>query len=550
IALTPGDVRLAVALVGVLKAGGAYCLLDVGLPAARLQMTLDDARPALVVATEATAAQLPTPRADLLLLDDFRVAAIAAAAGAVAADAAPIARDVPDDALAYLVFTSGSTGRPKPIAVSRGALANHMHWMARRFPLDATDVVLQKTPVSFDASVWEFWAPLASGATLALAPADASRDVNALADAVEQNGATVVQLVPSLLDVILDDPAAITRMRRVTRVFVGGEALRGATAERFRQTWRARLINLYGPAETTVDATSCVIVDTVDTVDADGATDDAPPSLGTPIDNVSVFILDEHMEPVPAGVAGEIWIGGAGLARGYHGRPGETARRFRPNPLPGAAGGRLYRTSDLARRLPDGRLDYLGRGDQQLKLRGWRVEPGEIESLLAAHPAVRRCAVLPRAMPDGSVRLVAWIERHAGAAADTAPADYRRFLGERLPASLVPGAFVETVDWPLLPNGKTDRNGFPSIDPAGDPAGRAAPSRAPATPVEHMLADIWRELLPGRAAIGADDDFLALGGDSIVSLQVSARARQRGWQISPRDVFEHPTIAALARIAV
>ncbi|WP_175956061.1 non-ribosomal peptide synthetase [Burkholderia sp. BCC0405] len=537
IALAPGDVRLAVALVGVLKAGGASCLLDVGrLPAARLQMTLDDARPVLVVATEATAAQLPAPSADLLLLDDFR-------AGAAQAGAAPIARDVPDAALAYLVFTSGSTGRPKPIAVSRGALANHMHWMARRFPLDATDVVLQKTPVSFDASVWEFWAPLVSGATLALAPADASRDVNALADAAERSGATVVQLVPSLLDVILDDPAALARLRRVTRVFVGGEALRGATAERFRQAWRAQLINLYGPAETTVDATSCVVVD------RDGA-NDVPPSLGTPIDNVDVFILDAQMEPVPAGVAGEIWIGGAGLARGYHGRPGETARRFLPDPLPGAAGGRLYRTGDLARRLPDGRLDYLGRGDHQLKLRGSRVEPGEIESLLATHPAVRRCAVLPRAMPDGSVRLVAWIERHAGDAGDTAPADYRGFLGDRLPASLVPGAFVETADWPLLPNGKTDRNGFPSVDPAGDPAGRAAPSRAPATPVERMLADIWRELLPGRAAIGVDDDFLALGGDSIVSLQVSARARQRGWQVSPRDVFEHPTIAALARIAV
>ncbi len=543
IALAPGDVRLAVALVGVLKAGGAYCLLDVGrLPAARLQMTLDDARPVLVVATEATAAQLPAPRADLLLLDDFR-------ADSAQAGAAPIARDVPDTALAYLVFTSGSTGRPKPIAVSRGALANHMQWMARRFPLDATDVVLQKTPVSFDASVWEFWAPLASGATLALAPADASRDVNALADAAERSGATVVQLVPSLLDVILDDPAALARLRRVTRVFVGGEALRGATAERFRQAWRAQLVNLYGPAETTIDATSCVVVERDDATDAGEL---ASPSLGTPIDNVDVFLLDAQMEPVPAGVAGEIWIGGAGLARGYHGRPGETARRFRPDPLPGATGGRLYRTGDLARRLPDGQLDYLGRGDHQLKLRGWRVEPGEIESLLATHPAVRRCAVLPRAMPDGSVRLVAWIERHAaaGTAGDIAPADYRRFLGERLPASLVPGAFVETTDWPLLPNGKTDRNGFPSVDPADDPAGRAAPSRAPATPVERMLADIWRELLPGGGAIGVDDDFLALGGDSIVSLQVSARARQRGWQVSPRDVFEHPTIAALARIAV
>ncbi|WP_080422208.1 non-ribosomal peptide synthetase [Burkholderia ubonensis] len=535
IALAPGDVRLAVALVGVLKAGGAYCLLDIErLPAARLQMTLDEARPALVVATTATAAQLPAPRADVLLLDDFR---------ASSGDAAPIARDVPDEALAYLIFTSGSTGRPKPIAVSRGALANHMRWMAGRFPLDAADVVLQKTPVSFDASVWEFWAPLASGATLALAPADASRDVNALADAVEHSGATVVQLVPSLLDVILDDPAALARMRRVARVFVGGEALRGATAERFRQAWRAQLINLYGPAETTIDATSCVVVDG-NGMDADAAI--APPSLGTPIDNVGVFILDERMAPVPPGVAGEIWIGGAGLARGYHGRPGETARRFRPDPLPGANGGRLYRTGDLARRLPDGRLDYLGRRDHQLKLRGWRVEPGEIESLLATHPAVRRCAVVPRAMPDGSVRLVAWIERHAAAAGDAAPPDYRRFLAERLPASLVPGAFAETADWPLLPNGKTDRSGFPSAEPARD----AAPARAPATPVEQMLAAIWRELLPGRTAIGVDDDFLALGGDSIVSLQVSARARQRGWQISPRDLFEHPTIAALSRVAV
>ncbi|WP_186093896.1 non-ribosomal peptide synthetase [Burkholderia gladioli] len=544
IAIAPGDPRLAIALVAVLKAGGASCLIDLErLPPARLRATLEDARPLLLVTTGIDAMQLPPLEVARLTLDaDGLVQADREAAGM---PARPV---VPDAALAYLVFTSGSTGRPKPVAVSHGALAGHMHWMARRFPLNADDVVLQKTAVSFDAAIWEFWAPLAAGATLALAGADASRDTSALAEAAARTGATVVQLVPSLLDVILDDPAALPMLRQMRCVFVGGEALRAASVERFARASQAALVNLYGPAEATIDTTSCVVVEASTDAEVDAvraARRVQALSLGQPIDNVTVHLLDDRLQPVPVGVAGELWIGGAGLARGYAGRPGETARRFRPDPGPAVPGARLYRTGDLVRRLPDGRLDYLGRADHQIKLRGWRVEPGEIEGLLAAHPNVRRCAVLPRKMADGSLRLLAWIEPIQAADASRERPDYRRFLAERLPLSLVPGAFHETADWPLHPNGKTDRNGFPAADEA--PA--TVPSRAPSTLVEQTLADIWQALLPGRAPIGVDDDFLALGGDSIVSLQVSARARQRGWRISPRDLFDHPTIAALARVA-
>lgn len=521
LAFEPGDTRMVVALLGVFKAGGASFLLDLSLPDARRRRMLEAAQPWVLLGTAATLAVLPNGFEDASLDE-------------LLAEARPAltALCVPDEALAYLIFTSGSTGVPKAVGIPRSALSNHMAWLRRRFPLTDTDVVLQKTPVGFDASVWEFWAPLTEGAVLSLAPARASRETDALCDAVAQSKATVLQIVPSLLDTLLDDESAVAKLGTLSRVFVGGEALRAATAQRFLRTLPARLINLYGPAETTIDATSAVIEPA-----------SAEPSLGQAVDNTFAFVLDDRLRPVAPGVSGEIWIGGAAVGRGYQDRPGETARRFRPDHLTGLPGARLYRTGDRARHLPDGRLLFIGRADNQVKLRGWRVELGEVESLLLTHPAVRRCAVIACDGRDGATRLVAFVERQRAYRGGTT--DYRAFLRDMLPVSLLPGAVHEIDEWPLLANGKTDRGGFPDF---GERVARL-PHREPMTPAQQILAGIWRELLPGDGTIGVDDDFFELGGDSIIGLQITSRARRHGLLLSPRDVFEHPTIAALASVA-
>ena len=555
IALDTDDLWRPAALLATLQVGAAYCLLDLaGQPEARVNAMLRAASPYLLISTKSTWARLPdaATQIDQLLSVDALSDRAADTGGAVATQLPDV--KVPPTALAYLIFTSGSTGQPKPIAVHRGALANHMAWMQRAFPLRLDDVVLQKTPASFDASIWEFWAPLTVGATLALAPAEAAREIDPLCEAIRTSNATVLQLVPSILDVLLDNPDAVRQLHGLTRVFVGGEALRAATALRFQRLLGATLVNLYGPAEATIDASSAVI----DVADA------AHPPLGTPVDNAALYVVDDQGALAPSGIAGELWIGGAPVARGYYRQPGETARRFRPDALSGAAGARLYRSGDIARRLPDGRLESLGRRDNQIKLRGWRVEIDEIEHVLASHPAVRRCAIVAHTRADGSTRLTAYVDAaaEAGSHADAqrttrttrATPDYRAHLLERLPASLLPGVFEEIETWPTLPNGKTDRKALVQRASSGTPddalSHERSGSRAPRNDTERLLAEIWQGLLQAPHKIGIDDDFLALGGDSIISLQVSARARQRGISVSPRDVFDHPTIAALARVAV
>ena len=544
IALDADDPWRPAALLATLQAGAAYCACSIWPDSseARLSAMVPAASPYLLIATPSTRMHLSDAAARIgrLLSLDAVPDSIAPAAGV---DEQLSGVPVPPTALAYLIFTSGSTGQPKPIAVHRGALANHMAWMQRALPLQPEDVVLQKTPASFDASIWEFWAPLTVGATLALAPAEAAREIDPLCDALRTSGATVLQLVPSLLDVLLHDPDAIRQLHGLKRVFVGGEALRAATALRFHRLLGAALVNLYGPAEATIDASSAVI-------DVDTA---ALPPLGTPVDNAALYVVDDQGALAPFGVAGEIWIGGAPVARGYYGQPGETARRFRPDPWSGEAGARLYCSGDIARRLPDGRLESLGRRDGQIKMRGWRVEIDEIEHLLASHPAVRRCAIVAHAGADGATRLTAYVDVLRPHDPHKTP-DYRAYLLERLPAALLPSVFQELDTWPTLPNGKTDRKRLAQraseAASAGASNGKRADSRAPRNDTERLLAEIWQGLLQTSHDIGIDDDFLALGGDSIVSLQVSSRARQRGLSISPRDVFEHPTIEMLARVAM
>jgi len=507
---------LVVALLAVLKAGAAYVPIDPGYPAARIAGMLEDSGATLVLAGQADF----SPGAIDLRANWPEIARESAADPDVSVDPAQ---------LAYVIFTSGSTGRPKGVAVPHEAIVNHMAWMRREFPLGAEDAVLQKTPISFDASVWEFWAPLLAGARLVLARPGGHHDPAYLAEAVRTHRITTLQLVPSVLEFFLEE-AAKAPCPSLRRLFAGGEALHPSLRTRSHAVLPGvPLVNLYGPAEVTIDATWDVCAAT------------GPVTLGRPIANLEAHVLDARMCPVPPGVVGELYLGGAGLARGYLGRPDLTAERFVPHPTqPGA---RLYRTGDRVRALPEGDLLYLGRADTQVKIRGHRVEPGEVEAVLATHPDVARAAVVARA-DQAALRLVAYVVPQRPAAD---PAAIREWLRARLPEALVPAVIVPLDTLPLTPGGKLDRRALPS--PAAPAAADHRPDTEPATPAEQALRDIWQRTL-NVPSVGRHDNFFELGGDSILSLRVVSLAARAGWKLRPLQIFDHPTLAALARVAI
>ncbi|MEW5931700.1 MAG: amino acid adenylation domain-containing protein, partial [Gemmatimonadota bacterium] len=438
--------------------------------------------------------------------------------------------EVSPDSLAYLIYTSGSTGTPKGVAVPHGALANHTRWMQREFPLSAGDRVLQKTPFSFDASVWEFWSPLAAGATLVMAEPGAHREPARLARALADGGITVAQFVPSLLAAVLEeDVSAWTAARRV---FCGGEALPAELAARCRAVLGAEVVNLYGPTEACIDATFAVAPG-----EPDGSGRSVP--IGRAVANARAYVLDPEGAPAPLGVPGELYLGGAGMARGYVGRLDATAERWVPDALSGEAGARLYRTGDRVRRLASGALEWLGRTDEQVKVRGFRVEPGETEAALLAHPAVREAVVAVRG-EGGDARLVGWVVP----ADDSFSADdVRRWLADRLPAHVVPTALVALETLPLTPGGKLDRRALPAPDASSLSGGEAG--QRPRTVEEETLAGIWATVLGVQP--GVRDDFFALGGHSLLAARVAARVRQAfGVELPLRAVFDAPTLEALA----
>ncbi|MEU5980078.1 amino acid adenylation domain-containing protein [Streptomyces sp. NPDC047315] len=527
----PRSLELVVALVAVLKAGAAYVPVDPDYPAARIQFMLADARPALLLAVKETAAELPHTGVPLIAVDEVPLTE-GPAASAPHRPAHP----------AYMIYTSGSTGQPKGAVVSHAAIVNRLLWMQDHFRLDATDRVLQKTSASFDVSVWEFFWPLITGATLVVARPDGHRDPALLADVIRRAGVTTLHFVPSMLAEFVDDAYADCRTA-LRRVVCSGEALPVDLAERFHRTFGVPLHNLYGPTEAAVDVSAWHHRPGARTV-----------PIGRPIDNTELLVLDAGLRPVPGGVRGELYIVGAGLARGYHGRPALTADRFVACPF-GRPGRRMYRTGDLARWNADGELEFEGRADHQVKVRGFRVEPAEIEAALAAHPGVARAAVLARAGrgADRAAGLVAYVvpttavgsggagqewDFHAGLDV----AELRAFTAARLPAHLVPAAFVVLDRLPLSANGKLDRGALP------EPQYATGPHRPPGTDEERTLADVFADVL-GLSRIGVDDDFFTLGGDSIRAIQVVARARAAGLVFHPRTVFECRTVAALARAA-
>ncbi|HSF39926.1 MAG TPA: non-ribosomal peptide synthase/polyketide synthase, partial [Thermoanaerobaculia bacterium] len=502
---------LVVGMLGVVKAGGAYVPLDPGYPAERLAGMVADAGVALVLTDgygEALAGESPEP----------------------------FAVPVPDVALAYLIFTSGSTGRPKGAMVPHRAIVNHMLWMQAELPLEAADRVFQKTPFSFDASVWEFWAPLLAGAALVLARPGGHRDPEYLVRTIRERGITILQVVPSLLRALLAD-GRLGECRSLRRVFCGGEALTADVQMAFRAALDADLINLYGPTEAAIEVTSWRCPE---------GWGDRPALLGGPIENARLHVLGPRQEPCPLGVAGELCIGGLPVGRGYHARPEETAARFIPDPFAAEPGARLYRTGDLVRRLPGGALELLGRTDHQVKVRGFRIELGEVEAALSLAETVGETAVLALPGPGGDRRLVAYVAGRPGAERP-APAELRAFLKGRLPEPMVPTAWVILESLPHTPNGKVDRRALARIEPEAGSAAGPSEDGAPRTPVEERLAAFWAEIL-GVPSVGRHDHFFDLGGHSLLATRVISWIRSEwGVELPLRSLFEEPTVERLAQ---
>jgi amino acid adenylation domain-containing protein len=509
--------ELLVGLLGALKAGAAYLPLDPEQPPARLDFMLRDSRAGIVV----TRRGLPAAGPVTLLLDGpDRFAG--------APDTNPEPAAGPGHP-AYAIYTSGSTGTPKAAVVSHAAIGNRLAWMQARYRLDAGDRVLLKTSIGFDVSVWELCWPLLTGARLVLARPGGQRDVSYLVDLIDRTGVTTLHFVPPMLDAFLDHPDSGS-CRSIRRVICSGEELPGRLVRRFFDRFAtAELHNLYGPTEAAIDVSSWQCA-------RDGTGDRVP--IGRPIANTRLLILDRDLQPVPVGVAGELHIGGTGLARGYLGRPGLTAERFVPDPF---SAGRLYRTGDLARYREDGAIEYLGRIDHQVKIRGSRVEPAEIEGVLAAHPGVRQAVVVGRDRPGrGGTELVGYVVATDPAAPPRAP-DLLALVRQQLPEQMVPAAVVALDALPLTANGKLDRRALP--DPP--PAGRRA-HQEPGSPTERLVAELWSELF-GVARVGVDDDFFGLGGHSLLATRTVARLREAaGVDLPMRVVFECSTVRTLA----
>ncbi|MEL5450757.1 amino acid adenylation domain-containing protein [Serratia bockelmannii] len=507
--------EMIVALLAILKAGGAYVPLDPAYPAERLHYIVQDCAPALLLADSTGRAALGAVAAPLLALED--------ALPEQDHDLPPRAQP---GSLAYVVYTSGSTGKPKGVMVEQAHLINLIMWHCEATGLQAGERTTSMAGLGFDASVWEIWPTLTQGATLLLPPAEATGNGEALLQWWRGSGVQVGFMVTPLAEIaLMGEMPADLRM-----LLIGGDSIRrwplpappGVT-----------IVNNYGPTETTVVATS-----------GEPAVGTAMPSIGRPIANGRAYLLDDDGQPVPLGAVGELYIGGAQVARGYLNQPALTAERFLADPF--APGGRMYRTGDLARYMPDGSLEYLGRNDLQVKIRGFRIECGEIESQLAMHAAVRDAVVDALTDGEGDKRLVAWVVPQPEAEREALAQTLRRALATTLPDYMVPTAFVWLEALPLSPNGKLDRRALPV--PAPDAAMREAYVE-PQGETETLLAQIWQGLLSVER-VGRHDNFFELGGHSLLAVKLMAQLRQAGLSASVQALFSTPTLSALAQTLV
>lgn len=513
--------ELIVALLAVLKAGAAYLPIELNYPAERVRFMLTDADPALVITTEGCIDRLPEGTPTLVLDAAEMAAELATLPSTDLGDedrCRPLSRENP----AYSIYTSGSTGRPKGVVVAHSNAVDLASWAASDFGESGLSNVVASTSLNFDVSVFEIFGPLVVGGTI-----EVVRDALALGEDREERSVSLVSAVPSAFSQLLAQSEVTIS---TDNVVLAGEAL---TAQAVREIQTAlpgsQIANIYGPTEATVYAAAWY---------DDGFARQAPPPIGRPVANTQLYVLDAAMRPVPQGVVGELFIAGDGVARGYLNRPGLTARSFIANPY-GPVGSRMYRTGDLVRWGVDGHLHFLGRIDDQVKIRGYRIELGEISSTLVDDDRVADAVVIVQHERSGHKRLVAYVVPAGGAELDTAT--LRGMLATELPDYMLPSAYVLLDRMPLNANGKLDRRALPEPDFAA----AAAEYREPRTDVEEVLATIWAEVL-GLSRVGVEDNFFELGGDSILSIQVVARARQAGVRLSSSDIFSHQTIASLA----
>lgn len=515
------SLEMVVGVLGILKAGAAYVPMDPKYPQDRLAFMLEDAKPVAVLTQQNLQSQLPSHQAHVLLLDEPTKTVAGSALNRSLEKSRPQTED-----LAYVIYTSGSTGKPKGVQISHGALVNFLSSMQWQPGIVAEDVLLAVTTLSFDIAGLEIFLPLISGARLVIAGAETVVDGAALAALMKRSGATFVQATPATWKMLLE--AGWTGDSKL-KILCGGEAwseaLAGQLLTRCKSLW-----NMYGPTETTIWSAATQIKT------------GQPVLVGRPIANTTFYILDADLQPVPVGVAGELHIGGDGLARGYFNRPELTVEKFITDPFSPGSNARLYKTGDLARYRSDGSVEYLGRLDQQVKVRGFRIELGEIESVLIRHPAVRECVVVAREDAAGEKNLAAYLVVCEGAALVTA--ELREFLLKQLPEYMVPVAFVNLEKLPLTPNGKIDRKALPA--PAENQLESGAQFIAPQTPTELALAKIWSELL-GVERIGIHDNFFALGGHSLMAVRMAFRIRDAlKADVPVKWISEFPTIARLA----
>lgn len=528
----PRSVFLTLALHGIVEAGAAWLPLDTGYPDDRLRMMLEDARPSLLIASEDQLARFnDIPGLESLCYQQ----------PLAVADDAPLALSKPDHT-AYIIFTSGSTGRPKGVMVGQTAIVNRLLWMQDRYPLSADDVVAQKTPCSFDVSVWEFWWPFIAGARLVMAEPEAHRDPQAMQQFFAHYGVTTTHFVPSMLAAFVAslDADSVAACRTLRRVFCSGEALPTELCREWERLTGAPLHNLYGPTEAAVDVSwypACG-------PELAAVTGSSVP-IGWPVWNTGLRILDAAMRPVPPGVAGDLYLTGIQLAQGYLGRPDLTASRFIADPF--APGERMYRTGDVARWLANGAVEYLGRSDDQLKIRGQRIELGEIDRAMSALPDVAQavshaCVFNQAAATGGDARqLVGYLVSDSGLPLDTAALKAR--LAEQLPPHMVPVVLMQLADLPLSANGKLDRKALPLPTLGGERSGRP-----PEPGMETLVAAAFSQLL-GCEVNDIDADFFALGGHSLLAMRLAARlSRQLARQVTPGQVMVASTVGKLSAL--
>ena len=526
--------EMIVALLAILKAGGAYVPLDPAYPSDRLRFMLEDSAPVALL-TQAHLAELFSETTGILPVVDLNAPTLWGRQPETNPD--PAAIGLTAHHLAYVIYTSGSTGTPKGVMVQHGGVVNHIEWQCKTFRFSFNDSILQRTPISFDASVWEVWTPLAIGARLFFLSVDAGRDPDVIVQFIKYNKITIVQFIPSLLQAVIAKLAQ-AELVDLRYIFCGGEALNVALVRECGLIVSEGLINLYGPTEATIDVTTWRCV-------PDLASGRIP--IGRPIANTQIYILDGHGEPVPEGVSGELYIGGAGVARGYLNRPALTAEKFVTDPFADDPKARMYRTGDLGRWLPDGNIEFLGRNDFQVKIRGFRIELGEIEARLMAHPGIRDAVVIAREDMPGDKRLVAYYAsaETSDPIEDTLNAEgLRSHLTATLPEYMVPAAYVHLERLPLTPNGKLDRKALPAPD---SDAYATRGYEAPLGETESILAAIWSDLLRVEQ-VGRHDNFFELGGHSLLAVRVISQLRQvLGIEVALNHLFTYPVLADFAR---